>query len=148
MCRTAGAEQFYVRTLGFDLMQRYGRRRFRPAGGYHHHIGLNTWAELARRLLSEAIGSSISRCACPPRCAGGRERLSYNTQLNAGVRCHGRGSVGDNARSVLVDRLMSTPRQSYRHCLAWVGCGRCPHCGEGSRSRAEHPASCSVCGLV
>ncbi len=30
--------------LGFDLMQRYGTEAaFLSAGGYHHHIGLNTW---------------------------------------------------------------------------------------------------------
>jgi catechol 2,3-dioxygenase len=30
--------------LGFQLMQRYGRdAAFVSAGGYHHHIGLNTW---------------------------------------------------------------------------------------------------------
>jgi catechol 2,3-dioxygenase len=35
---------FYRDALGFDLMQRYGRQAaFLSAGGYHHHIGLNTW---------------------------------------------------------------------------------------------------------
>lgn len=30
--------------LGFELTQRYGREAaFVSAGGYHHHIGLNTW---------------------------------------------------------------------------------------------------------
>jgi catechol 2,3-dioxygenase len=39
------AEQFYVRVLGFQMMQRYGSGAlFVSAGGYHHHIGLNTWA--------------------------------------------------------------------------------------------------------
>src|SRR6185503_11748433 len=39
------AERFYVNALGFDLMQRYGQAAlFVSAGGYHHHIGLNTWA--------------------------------------------------------------------------------------------------------
>jgi len=38
------AEQFYVQALGFDLMQRYGHAAlFVSAGGYHHHVGLNTW---------------------------------------------------------------------------------------------------------
>ena len=41
----AAAERFYVGVLGFDLMQRYGPSAlFVSAGGYHHHIGLNTWA--------------------------------------------------------------------------------------------------------
>jgi catechol 2,3-dioxygenase len=41
----AAAERFYVGVLGFDLMQRYGPSAlFVSAGGYHHHVGLNTWA--------------------------------------------------------------------------------------------------------
>jgi catechol 2,3-dioxygenase len=35
---------FYCGVLGFELMQRYGAQAaFVSAGGYHHHIGLNTW---------------------------------------------------------------------------------------------------------
>ena len=35
---------FYCGVLGFELMQRYGdSAAFVSAGGYHHHIGLNTW---------------------------------------------------------------------------------------------------------
>lgn len=35
---------FYCGVLGFDLIQRYGAQAaFVSAGGYHHHIGLNTW---------------------------------------------------------------------------------------------------------
>ena len=35
---------FYAGVLGFELTQRYGAQAaFLSAGGYHHHIGLNTW---------------------------------------------------------------------------------------------------------
>lgn len=35
---------FYQGILGFEIMQRYGTQAvFISAGGYHHHIGLNTW---------------------------------------------------------------------------------------------------------
>lgn len=35
---------FYSGVLGFDVTQRYGSQAaFLSAGGYHHHIGLNTW---------------------------------------------------------------------------------------------------------
>ena len=35
---------FYRDVLGFEVTQRYGRQAvFLSAGGYHHHIGLNTW---------------------------------------------------------------------------------------------------------
>lgn len=38
---------FYCGVLGFQLMQRYGRQAaFVSAGGYHHHLGLNTWESL------------------------------------------------------------------------------------------------------
>jgi catechol 2,3-dioxygenase len=38
------ALDFYRGVLGFELMQRYGAdAAFVSAGGYHHHIGLNTW---------------------------------------------------------------------------------------------------------
>jgi catechol 2,3-dioxygenase len=38
------AMTFYVELLGFEVTQQYGTQAvFISAGGYHHHIGLNTW---------------------------------------------------------------------------------------------------------
>ncbi|TMQ48203.1 MAG: glyoxalase [Candidatus Eisenbacteria bacterium] len=38
---------FYCGVLGFDLVQRLGdAAAFVSAGGYHHHIGLNTWESM------------------------------------------------------------------------------------------------------
>jgi len=38
------ALDFYQQLLGFEITQRYGEGAvFISAGGYHHHIGLNTW---------------------------------------------------------------------------------------------------------
>jgi catechol 2,3-dioxygenase len=35
---------FYCGLLGFELVMKYGKEAaFISAGGYHHHIGLNTW---------------------------------------------------------------------------------------------------------
>ena len=49
---------FYCGVLGFQLTPRYGRgAAFISAGGYHHHIGLNTW---------ESLGGSPP----PPRTTG------------------------------------------------------------------------------
>src|SRR5947209_17086508 len=49
---------FYCGVLGFELVQRYGTQAaFVSAGGYHHHIGLNTW---------ESLGGSPP----PPRSTG------------------------------------------------------------------------------
>src|SRR5690348_4189899 len=41
---------FYCGVLGFELTQRYGHdAAFVSAGGYHHHIGLNTWESAGGR---------------------------------------------------------------------------------------------------
>lgn len=41
------ALRFYSDVLGFEVTQRYGSGAvFLSAGGYHHHIGLNTWESL------------------------------------------------------------------------------------------------------
>ena len=41
------ALSFYCGVLGFELTQRFGTTgAFISAGGYHHHIGLNTWESL------------------------------------------------------------------------------------------------------
>ena len=41
---------FYRDVLGFELMQRFGTQAaFLSAGGYHHHIGLNTWERAGGR---------------------------------------------------------------------------------------------------
>jgi catechol 2,3-dioxygenase len=49
---------FYCGVLGFELTQRYGQQAaFISAGGYHHHIGLNTW---------ESLGGPPP----PPNCTG------------------------------------------------------------------------------
>lgn len=38
------AELFYKNIIGFELMQHFGdSAAFLSAGGYHHHLGLNTW---------------------------------------------------------------------------------------------------------
>ncbi len=40
----AASRQFYADVLGFDVMQEnYPGALFVSAGGYHHHIGMNTW---------------------------------------------------------------------------------------------------------
>ena len=39
----AAASDFYTGVLGFELMATYPGAIFVAAGGYHHHVGLNTW---------------------------------------------------------------------------------------------------------
>ncbi len=47
----ARAEEFWVGALGFEVMHRYGEQAaFIATGGYHHHVGLNTWMSLGAPL--------------------------------------------------------------------------------------------------
>lgn len=44
VARLEPARRFYLEVLGFAPTQRYGDQAlFVSAGGYHHHVGLNTW---------------------------------------------------------------------------------------------------------
>jgi len=74
------ALDFYCGVLGFDLMVRLGdQAAFISAGGYHHHIGLNTW---------ESKGAGP-----PPRHSTGL----YHTA----IRFPDRRSLGQAVKSVL-----------------------------------------------
>ena len=51
------ALRFYRDVLGFELMQRFGdSAAFLSAGGYHHHIGFNTWESAGGR--PPAVGTT------------------------------------------------------------------------------------------
>jgi catechol 2,3-dioxygenase len=55
---------FYRDAMGFDLVERWGTQAaFLSAGGYHHHVGLNTW---------ESAGGSP-----PPRGATGLYHVAF-----------------------------------------------------------------------
>jgi catechol 2,3-dioxygenase len=87
------ALKFYCGVLGFELQQRFGSQAaFISAGGYHHHIGLNTW---------ESAGGSPP----PPRSTGlyhlailypTRPLLADALQrlLNAGIELDGAADHG------------------------------------------------------
>lgn len=52
------AVKFYSEVLGFEVTMHYGTQAaFLSAGGYHHHIGLNTWnSEGAPPAKSHGVG--------------------------------------------------------------------------------------------
>lgn len=50
------AEEFYVRRLGFEVMAAMHSALFVSAGGYHHHIGLNTWTSRGQGPVSGTAG--------------------------------------------------------------------------------------------
>lgn len=63
------ALEFYHGLLGFEIMQRYGTQAvFISAGGYHHHIGLNTWySKNAPRAPQRACGLFHTAILYPTR---------------------------------------------------------------------------------
>jgi len=50
------AEEFYVRRLGFEMMAAMHSAIFVSAGGYHHHVGLNTWTSRGQGPVSGTAG--------------------------------------------------------------------------------------------
>lgn len=60
------AERFYTGVLGFDVMARYGSQAlFVAAGGYHHHIGLNTWNSAGAGPRAASLGLGRLRIELP-----------------------------------------------------------------------------------
>jgi catechol 2,3-dioxygenase len=88
------AEAFYANALGFDVMVRtYPGALFVSAGGYHHHIGLNTWEsaggspppEGSTGLRSFEVvlpnGEGAERVAAQARAAGAEVSTSDGTAI-------------------------------------------------------------------
>lgn len=46
---------FYGGTIGFDVMMEVPQAIFMAAGGYHHHIGANTWQHRSRSLQGQGL---------------------------------------------------------------------------------------------
>ena len=63
------AVKFYRDAFGFEVTQRYGTNAaFLSAGGYHHHIGLNTWHSSGAKPTPEtAAGLQTFVIAIPTR---------------------------------------------------------------------------------
>ena len=100
------ALDFYCGVLGFELMAMYGdSAAFIAAGGYHHHIGLNTWYS--------------RNGAPPPRSATGlyhvairfpsRKDLAITVKrvLDAGVQLQGASDHGVSEAIYLADPDMN-----------------------------------------
>ncbi|MBB1012071.1 VOC family protein, partial [Dietzia kunjamensis] len=50
------ARDFYVDALGFEVMSDVGSALFIAAGGYHHHIAVNTWGTAGAGPRAAALG--------------------------------------------------------------------------------------------
>src|SRR6187549_3146363 len=85
--------QFYCDLLGFQLTTMYGdQAAFVSAGGYHHHIGLNTWhSEDAPPATKEGVGLYHTAILYPTRkdLAAIYLRLRENNYSLTGASDHG-----------------------------------------------------------
>ncbi len=85
--------KFYTKVLGFRVMTRYGSQAaFLSAGGYHHHIGLNTWESLGGNPPSEgSTGLYHFAILVPSRkeLAKVLKRLEHNDYPIEGASDHG-----------------------------------------------------------
>lgn len=61
------ARRFYVDVLGFDVTADLGSALFVSAGGYHHHIGMNTWQSAGAGPRAAALGLGDVRIVVPTR---------------------------------------------------------------------------------
>jgi catechol 2,3-dioxygenase len=63
----AGAERFYVDTLGFAVTFRYTGALFVSAGGYHHHLAMNTWNSRGAGPRASTLGLGEVAITVPTR---------------------------------------------------------------------------------
>lgn len=89
----AASERFYLEVLGFARMFRMPSASFISAGGYHHHIGMNTWA---------GVG-----LPAPP--AGAARLLNYEICL-----------PNSSALTALIDRLRAAGVLLNEHAQGWM----------------------------
>jgi len=83
------AREFYAGLIGFEPMATYPGALFLAAGGYHHHLGVNTWA-------GEGVGPA------PPGTVGLREwTIVLDADALAGLRARAAAGIGDG--DVLAD---------------------------------------------
>jgi catechol 2,3-dioxygenase len=79
--QTALAKDFYVDALGFEVTADLPGALFVSAGGYHHHMAMNTWQSAGVGLRAPALG--LGRVAI--------EVPSVDDVLQAAARLRGRG---------------------------------------------------------
>lgn len=84
---------FYRDVIGLEVTQRYGAQAaFLSAGGYHHHLGLNTWeSQGGPRPPRNAVGLYHTAFLYPDRTALAR---ACRRALEAGVRIEGAADHG------------------------------------------------------
>ncbi len=76
----AQAKEFYVEVLGFDITAQLPGALFVSVGGYHHHLGLNTWESQGSPIRPESLGLKSLEIVLPANedLRSLKERLQVN----------------------------------------------------------------------
>jgi len=91
--------RFYCGVLGFELTQTRNGAAFVSAGGYHHHIAINTWESSGGSLgLGILCRSPGGRMAKGPRSDAAGNRRRHATRLGARDAPGGAAGLGAHAR--------------------------------------------------
>src|SRR3979411_3302582 len=128
---------FYCGVLGFELMQRLSSgAAFISAGGYHHHIGLNTWESKGGHppppgttgLFHTAIlyPPRPALAAAAQRCIGAPPSRTASSSIGIGPKSNGRASRTDRWRC---------SRSGWISRICYGSQGRDPHGEEGRHRR-------------
>lgn len=88
------ARSFYVDTLGFETTAGFGEALFVSAGGYHHHMAMNTWNSRGAGRRQLALGLGLVRIEVP-----GANDLGALTERMR----HGGVELADDGRTVAFD---------------------------------------------
>ena len=121
------AEAFYVGALGFETtVRRYPGALFVSAGGYHHHVGLNTWAGegAAGATVRRARSALVHRRPAERGCVAGDVAIGHGAGdrgRRAGQACRGRRSIRQPGRP---RRPLSRGRTAGETGLAPTGARR------------------------
>ena len=79
----AAAEEFYVKMLGFEKTLNWGGQAlFVSAGGYHHHMAMNTWRSkgAGKRQLALGLGNVEIKLESADQLAETKDRLAFHKQ--------------------------------------------------------------------
>lgn len=117
----ATAEAFYHQLLGLDVMMAMPTALFMSAGGYHHHLGANTWHSLNAPRRTEDLTGLRSYAYLVPEELGWLalfERLRAANQPLTVIERDGRPGLATKDQDGISVELLTTGTETVRKALA------------------------------
>lgn len=112
------ARSFYADTLGFGITFEYGSQAlFVSAGGYHHHLGMNTWESRGAGERSPALGLGEVTIELPASDAGSSGGADALGALDERLAARGVGREFDGRELTVLDPWRNRVRITTRSAL-------------------------------